>query len=379
MSFVGTTLFSTDYRAQEPNNSLQESHSGSRWQWIESDGKRVKSGEPDPSNRVIRRLARDALGCVRLPPKSRLAEKASAGLAAGCPFGYAAGRTDPTRQCLSLRSAQQAYRIEDAESKRRSLAAAASGVIVSGTAILSIADIATLLSISSLRVSENVLSGLSCFIGMGIFGLNSYRCFSFRSELAKILEDQNLAERERLAKAIEFLKKQVALTKQEREAALKDPYGGVRNLSCGRREFLQQEKLIDLTAAKIRSFKRRSSQKAAELIIEKGGPILERLRKDPGAGQISKARLFVQEAQRENTKRMLLNALGAVLSGLTCAILISWIILDVGVSSLALFTILTVASIAMIAYSIFAHLKDIRNDRDLAARSVSITEIAKTA
>lgn len=231
----------------------------------------------------------------------------------------------------------KAQAIGDVEGVRRASSRILSGSISTVAAALSFSDIFAS-SIGSLGMATTVFCGLGSIVNLGISGWGIFICAHFRSRISGYLEMKHLSEKERIVKALEFLKGKIAPTEKEKKAIARQVESLHPNWTKQQVEKAIQRKILNLGEMKIRRIKRRTDQKTAERILLEVGKHLERLQ-DKAAPEkhLVEAKGLISQIMKQNMRKIELTLIVGISSTLAFSALILSTFFSLGILPLALY------------------------------------------
>lgn len=249
--------------------------------------------------------------------------------------------------CVDLRHYSH---IQDGEGQRRASIQIVAGMLATNGSALRLTKAIASVGIG-VSYAADALCGIGAIVSMGLSGLEMYRCAMFCSRMDGYLNTQDMSERERVIKALEFLKQKISLTEQERQMIIDKVESSSSKLSASTKKSLIDRKLIDLAEVKINYIKRRTNKYIAERLVSELDKHLSALR-DPCAqsGQILAARQFVEEIKRASKKRMLILAIVGITSAIAFTAFLAGTVFSLGTLPFILYAISASISLIMILY-----------------------------
>ncbi len=206
---------------------------------------------------------------------------------------------------------QKALTIQDSEGKGRavgrllcgSVSATGSSLVLGGKIVCS----AGIAGGTALMVVAERLFGLGSAIAMGIAGVGLVRCHRFYSKLNGPVKENSVSESLRCFDALEYLKNSLGVSVKERGEIVQKIQLEHPDSSVEAKEEMVVRKIFDQTEVKMKHLKRRSSQKALFMILDRVEPILAKLL-DPKQKEVGivEARQLLDDLKKETRKKVLL-------------------------------------------------------------------------
>ncbi|MBI5273362.1 MAG: hypothetical protein HY861_05200 [Chlamydiia bacterium] len=267
--------------------------------------------------------------------------------------------TGAVRTRGALHKFRHAELIGDGEGKRRAQMNLATGILSTNASALALVHSIAPVTIASLSAVTDALFGIGSLASIAVAGVGMYRSVIFRSRLNKVLEQKASLhsltspreERKNLIKALEFLKEKAIPTQEEVAELIKAVKSEHPEWGVSAQETEVRKKLINLAEVKINYMRRRTSQKAAEMIIHQMPALLERLRReDASPAEMSQARILVKGVLAENRKKTILLAIAILLSALAFTALILGTFFSFGTLPVILYTVTSGIGLLMALY-----------------------------
>ena len=218
---------------------------------------------------------------------------------------------------------KEAKKIRDKEGVRQAKASTLIGVtFVSGSGFSFVKGVLGMKILGMGALSSSLLA-ISSMVKTWKSALGSYRSFSFYREYQKRLDDPSRSPIERKVAAIEFLRKEALPTKEEVDKICRKGREKYGHLAPETKELLIQQKIERLAARKIQYCKERVGKKIVRIVIEKGERLHQKLQSQSKDLCIyNRLNLVFQKIRWENTKKMGLFLIAALISAIGLAALI---------------------------------------------------------
>ncbi|HSX11554.1 MAG TPA: hypothetical protein VLF94_07570 [Chlamydiales bacterium] len=217
-----------------------------------------------------------------------------------------------------LEDLDRAKKVGDGEGKSRAQARLVSGGIVSAASFTYLSgkvfdSFESAVTGTAVLGAANLLFGVGSFLSVAMSGLGWYRCHQFNERLNEYLENPQLSEAQKLQGALQFLKDAVFATPEEIDQLRSAIEKEHPELSSGEKEALLKQRLEHLTETKVKSLKRRTSNKSLHWIVNQVDPLLTKLNdENTRAGAVKEAMILIQKVQKETWVKMALYVLGAI-------------------------------------------------------------------
>lgn len=250
----------------------------------------------------------------------------------------------------------QSESIQDKEGVCRAKTRLMSGALGTGGALFYLAknatdfiEVAEAVS-TGLDMTSSALFGIGSVIGMSMASVGLYRIGTFRAKINRRLEDATIqSEAARCLNTLQFLKEQIVVSDSERNAiqdAIKHdhPHASLEKINE-----LIDESLIAKTQAKMKHFKRRTTQKSLGLVLNQIEPIMAKLEKGEG---VQEARELIREIKKENFKKGALYFVALVAGAIGFAALIAGTFFTLGALP---FILGAISSAIFLAMTLSAH------------------------
>lgn len=208
--------------------------------------------------------------------------------------------------------------IGDAEGERRSKARMLSGAVISAASAAHLTEkfLEPVLAASvstCMSLAAGALFGLGSFLNLGLSSLGALRCHRFNGRLNEYLDNPLLSEEQRMSGALQFLKDQMCVTVEERDAL-------VCKIDQAHPDWTPEQKAASLTKeiqdrieVKVKYMKRRTSNTSLHLILTQADSILAKIHDPKNAAEgIKEASILLHKVQSENKTKLLLYALSIV-------------------------------------------------------------------
>lgn len=252
---------------------------------------------------------------------------------------------------------KRAEKISDSEGKRRAEVRILSGGVVSAGSLAylggKICDTLSMSAVSApLLNAANGFFGLGSAIAMGASALGSIRCHRFSQRLNAYFENPHLTQMEKMKGALRFLRDLISVTPEEKDAILREIEKEWPKASQEEKKNQFEKKLLDLTEAKVKYVKRRTSGKSLQLIITHVDQILAKIenQKTHFEGMKEGTALIGKVQKESGTKKTLYNLsfVAALLS------FVGMLILAFSATSVAAFVLFGVAGGIYLSITIYA-------------------------
>lgn len=248
--------------------------------------------------------------------------------------------------------------VGDAEGQRRAAARIASGAIctTASFAYLSGRIFDSFVSAplaSGFLDASNVLFGLGSLLAMSSAALGAYRCFRFNDRLNAYLGNKNLTQVEKLRGALQYLKDAVSVTPEEKAKMQSEIEKNHPEWTAEQKDKLLQQKISDLTEAKVKYLKRRTSNLSLHLILTQANTLLDKLNSPETQTEgILETTIMLDTIQRENQAKMALYILGFIAALISFAAMCVMTFFSAGALPFVLYGIAGTIYLAISIYNI---------------------------
>ena len=245
----------------------------------------------------------------------------------------------------------KSQQIGDGEGMRRAVTQIGSGAISTSASLLSLIYETTVSTLAVIGVAEDVFFGVGSVVNMTISGWAIYRSACFLSRIDGHLESINLNEKERVVKALEFLKEKIAPTEREKESIVKEIERIYPKWRLQEKITAAKRKILDLAEVKFRYVKRRTGQKTAERILTDVCKHLDRLRSPKSdLFHLASAKELISEVKNQTKKEILINAIVAITSLIAFTALIIGTFFSLGALPFVLYAISSAIALGILLY-----------------------------
>jgi len=245
---------------------------------------------------------------------------------------------------------QKAVAIEDSEGVGRARGRLWSGAIAIEGSLLYLGHRSAIWSGASagmaagLDLATKGVCGVGSLLAMGIAGLGFHHCRQFQGELNGRLEDRAVrTEAKRCLNALEYLKNATCVTDEE-----------VREIVEQNDPQEWEKKIRDRTEVKMNALKRRTSQKAVFMILDRLEPIVEKLA-DPKRKRVAaiEAHLLIGDINGEIQKKQQLYAVLSLAAAIGFAATIAGTLFTAGALPYLLSASSTAIYLALAAHAFY--------------------------